>query len=110
MEIDKDQLKKLKKFMTDYPQEAKKLLRNDPQLFQAISELMYDDEVPVVNFGSNGATGREITGNRKTLTKPGVPDGLYVNNDKGFSNYLLLAILAFAIQLVITLICIFFYK
>ena len=62
-------------------------------------------------FANSG--GESMSG--KTLAKsiPGIPK-MYEDpapyREAGFSNYIMLASLAFVIQFVVTLICIFFYK
>ena len=67
------------------------------------------------SYGDSNSMGESSIGG-KTLVKtiPGIPkmyaDDNNQTNTNGFSNYLTLAGLAFAIQLVVTLICIFFYK
>jgi len=71
------------------------------------------DEVPAISFGapanSFNSSANGIGGQRKSLAIPG-RSNMIDNNQNGFSTYLLLAILAFTIQFLIVLICIFFYK
>ena len=72
-----------------------------------------DDVVPAISFGtpanSFDSSANGIGGQRKSLAIPG-RGNMLDNNQNGFSTYLLLAILAFTIQFLIVLICIFFYK
>ena len=66
-----------------------------------------------LNSSSNSASrgGNSLGGKQLTKAIPGIPKMFsWDENNQGFSNYLMLAILAFSIQLIITLICIFFYK
>ena len=56
-------------------------------------------------IGSDG----QVKGNSLTKAKPGVPR-MFDWDSNGFSRYFVLAGFAFVIQLIVTLICIFFYK
>ena len=71
------------------------------------------DNVPIVNFGTSAdqfdTSGNGLGGQRKSLAIPGRAN-MIDNIPNGFSTYLLLAILAFTIQFLMVLICIFFYK
>ena len=63
------------------------------------------------SFQEENSGEHSMGGVKLTKSKPGVPMMFdWGNNNNGFSNYLMLAGLAFSIQLVLTLICIFFYK
>lgn len=107
---EKELLEKLKKMAQNNPDEFRKLFENEPALktiFEEKEELpitYFEDEYNQIDNAAN-----DIGGQRKNLAIPGRAN-MYDNNEKGFSNYFLLAVFAFVIQFFITLVCIFFYK
>lgn len=91
---EKENFKLLRGLIKENPDLARTIIEGDPQLRSLLM---------------TNSAGRN---NSKRMTKaiPGIPQMYEYENRNGFSNYLMLAVLAFVIQTVITLICILFYK
>lgn len=96
MSNESEKLKAIRDYIASHPEEARKI----------IEELQ---NIDIVDF-SNQNSSNNISGQRKTLSTAVGRAYTDDKNNQGFSNYLLLAIFAFTIQFIITLICIFFYK
>ncbi len=60
------------------------------------------------NSGQTNGSGNKSNGKVKVQAIPGVKK--WFEDDSGFSRYIVLAGLAFVIQFIVTLVCIFFYK
>ena len=107
--LTKEALEKARYFLINNPEEAMKLIKSSPELREMLSGLNSNSEAQKTD--ANSQDGNSLSGNKLSHAIPGVPM-MYNWDDKqnGFSNYLLLSILAFLIQFIITLICIFFYK
>ncbi len=108
--VDKDELEKLRKFFSEHPEEARKFISENPDLLNYINKNSNN------NQGNNSVSeskseSHSYGGVVRTKSIPGIPRMFdWDDNNQGFSNYLMLSILAFSIQFIITLICIFFYK
>lgn len=98
--VDKESLLKVRRFLTEHPDEARKFFEENPEV---LKKLTNEDSQDTMQSGNS------MGGNQLTKSLPGVPK-MFEWDDSGFSNYLMLAVLAFSIQLIITLVCIFFYK
>jgi len=98
--VDKEQLIKVRNLFRENPDLAKEIIKSDPSLMNMIATNSQQESQSV-----NGVSNTKE--NQLTKSIPGIPK---MFDDNGFSNYLMLAILAFSIQFIITLICIFFYK
>jgi hypothetical protein len=96
MSAESEKLKTIRDYIASHPEEARKILE----------ELQSSNIVDFSNQNSSNSMG----GQRKTLSTAIGRAYADDKNNRGFSNYLLLAIFAFTIQFIITLICIFFYK
>jgi len=106
--VDKEQLFKVRAFLTEHPEEAKKFFEANPEALKGLTGGMVSQKQTEEN--SNGLqSGNSMGGKQLAKSLPGIPK-MFTWDDNGFSNYLMLAVLAFSIQLIITLICIFFYK
>lgn len=92
MSISKEDLKKVRDFIKNNPERAYEIVKSSPELLNMLQ----------VNSGVS-----QTKSNQLTKSIPGIPK---MYDENGFSNYALLAFIAFAIQFAITLICIFFYK
>ena len=102
--VDKEQLMRVREFIKDHPEEAKKVFEENPDALQKLTGNEFSD-----NKSNNLEGGNSMGGNQLTKSIPGVPK-MFDWDNNGFSNYLMLAVLAFSIQFIITLVCIFFYK
>lgn len=91
MSISKEELKKIRDFIKNNPEKAYEIVKSSPELLNMLQ--------------TNGSS--QNKSNQLTKSIPGIPK---MYDENGFSNYALLAFIAFIIQFAITLICIFFYK
>ena len=106
--VDKEQLLKVRNFLAEHPEAAKKFFEENPE---ALQKLTGEVENNSNNLEGNSRGGNSMGGKQLVKTMPGAKiPRMFEWDEQGFSNYLMLAALAFSIQLIITLICIFFYK
>lgn len=108
---DKEQLQKVKEFLKNNPYEARRLISENPELFDTLlgNQNNQGNENTQSNsetMGGNSLGGQQLVKHAQGSKIPMMFDW----GDKGFSSYIMLAVLAFVIQFAITLICIFFYK
>ena len=106
--VDKERMQIIRDFFRNHPDAAKEFVKKNPGVIEWLSgnDLNQKTGNPVSQASSQNFE------KGKRLTKAnGLPMMFnWDKNDGGFSNYVMLAILAFSIQFIITLICIFFYK
>ena len=100
--VSKEELERVREFFTTNPEGAKKFLAEHPEILSAIRNGNLANGENVGKMSGNSYGGTQFS---KAL--PWMKDNSERN---GFSNYIALAIFAFVIQLLVTLICIFFYK
>ena len=109
--VDKEQLIRVREFLTEHPDAARKFFEENPD---ALRQLTGDTTGKVQESGGNSLAGKRLSKSLPWFKETNKENGSSVvfdwYNNNGFSNYLMLAALAFSIQLLITLICIFFYK
>ena len=105
---------KLKVILEKNPEAARELLKN-PEVANWLK--MRQERFDYDNYDENSMNGNSRGGKQLVKAIPGIAEKyksedqpLFDGNEHGFSNYVMLAGLAFSIQLIITLICIFFYK
>ena len=106
--VNKEQLIKVREFLKSHTNEARELLKENPEI---LNSLRSNDNNGSNSFNSNLSNEKSMGGKQLTKSIPGIPKMFNWSDDQsGFSNYITLAVLAFVIQFVITLVCIFFYK
>ncbi len=112
----KEQLERVREFLKENPYQARQLIREQPELFNDLlgnneNKNGASEQPAMSNSNSQSMGGNSIGGKQFVKTMPGAKiPRMFDWDEQGFSNYLMLAVLAFTIQFVITLICIFFYK
>ena len=107
--VDKEKAQLVRDFFKNHPEAAKDIVKENPKILEwlATSAPTHVEESSQANSrNSNSMGNKQLVKNMSGAKIPRMFDW----DDNGFSNYLMLAILAFSIQLIITLICIFFYK
>lgn len=106
--VDKEQLERVREFLKENPYEARRLISENPELFNQLlgEQNNQNAQSNSQSMGSNSMGGKQLV---KIGAGPKIPR-MFDWDEQGFSNYLMLAALAFTIQFIITLICIFFYK
>ncbi len=112
---DKEQLERVRAFLKNNPYQARQFISAHPELFNEMlgsaqsNQTSQENQVSQSNSQSMG--GNSMGGKQFVKTMPGAKiPRMFDWDEQGFSNYLMLAVLAFTIQFIITLICIFFYK
>lgn len=113
----KEQLERVREFLKENPYQARQLIREQPELFNDLlgnndtNASSMSAQPTMSNSNSQSMGGNSIGGKQFVKTMPGAKiPRMFDWDEQGFSNYLMLAVLAFTIQFIITLICIFFYK
>ena len=109
--VDKEQLERVREFLKENPYEARRLISEQPELFDTLLGNQNNQGNQNAQSNSQSMGGNSMGGKQLVKMTPGAKiPRMFDWDEQGFSNYLMLAVLAFSIQLIITLICIFFYK
>ena len=101
--VDKEQLLKVREFLENHPEEAKKFFEKNPEALEKLTGEMTSQN-SVNNSNSNSIAGKQLLKAKSNIPR------MFSWDEQGFSNYLMLAVLAFSIQFIITLVCILVYK